>query len=127
MDLEPLDVVKASQDALAAGDLDKYVSMLALDVVARDPVASVTGRDGVRQHLSALFASARSVSFLERKLYLTGNKVAMKFTLRLETIAGREGTFEGIDVFELNDGGQIQRITSFYNPGDLAGLFGAPQ
>lgn len=122
MESDLVQIVAASQDALAAGDFDRYLSLLAADVEVTDPLASLRGREAVRQHLGEMFGSVKTVTFLERKLFRSGRKVAMKFTLRLETHAGREGTFEGIDVFEFDDAHAIARITSFFDPTSVAAL-----
>ena len=120
----PLQIVEESQEALVAGDVDRYLSLLATDIEADDPAGSVRGHDGVREHLAAMFSRARSISFLERKLFPSGRKVAMKFTLRIETTTGREGVFEGVDVFELDETHAIHKITSFYDGAALARLLG---
>lgn len=119
------DIVNASQDALAARDVEKYLSFVADDVVLLDPTTPrATGRDAVRKSVEGLLALCSEIAFADRKTFIVGKSVAMRFTLRLRTVSGKEGSLEGIDVFELNDDGLIQAMTSYYDMSQLGALTG---
>ena len=49
-------------------------------------------------------------------VFLSGNRVAVKFTGRGTGKNGRAVVFEGIDVFEINQEGKIQTMWGYWNP-----------
>lgn len=125
MDTNVADIVNASQDALVARDIDKYLSFVSEDVVLLDPTTPrATGRDAARRSVEGLLALCSEIAFTDRKVFLLGKSVAMRFTLRVRTVSGKEGSLEGIDIFEVNDGGLIQAMTSYYDLSQLAALTG---
>ncbi|WP_437807338.1 glutathione S-transferase N-terminal domain-containing protein [Sorangium sp. So ce1078] len=120
-------IINASQDALVAGDVDAYLAMMSDDVVVCDPsTPRLVGRDAVRRYIEGLLASFSEIAFLDRKVFPLGLGAAMRFTLRTRTADGRDGTLEGVDVFELNEQRKIAKITSYFDaPGAGAPAPGA--
>jgi ketosteroid isomerase-like protein len=119
------DVVNASQDALVERDVDRYLSLLAEDVILDDPsMPRSTGREAARKFAEGLLGMCSEIAFLDRKVFVAGRSAAMRFTLRCRTASGKEAVVEGIDIFEVNEAGLLQSCKSYYDPSPLAALMG---
>ncbi|XXX73108.1 glutathione S-transferase N-terminal domain-containing protein [Sorangium sp. So ce134] len=125
---EIVKIIHASQDALVARDVDAYLALLSDDVVVCDPsTPRLVGRDAVRRYVEGLLASFTEVEFLDRKVFPLGLGAAMRFTLRTKTADGRDGTLDGVDVFELNEQRKIAKITSYLDATGASAAAPAPQ
>ncbi|HNP84467.1 MAG TPA: ester cyclase, partial [Nitrospira sp.] len=56
------------------------------------------------------------ITMTQDHVFLSGNRVAVKFTGRGTGKNGRAVVFEGIDVFEINQEGKIQTMWGYWNP-----------
>jgi ketosteroid isomerase-like protein len=118
-------IVNETQDALLARDIDRYVALLAEDVVVLDPAAPpLQGRAAARKFVESLVGMLSEMTFVERKVIPFGRSAAMRFTLKVKTNTGKEGVMEGVDIFEFDDADLIRKITSYYDPSALAALAG---
>ncbi len=125
MDTKIADIINASQDALVERDVDRYLSFMAEDIVINDPSAPrTTGRDGARKFMEGLLGLCSEIAFVDRKVFVVGRSAAMRFALRCRTASGKEALIEGVDIFEVNEAGLIQRCTSYYDPSPMAALMG---
>lgn len=117
-----LEAVNASQDALVERDIQKYLSLLAEDVVLEDASASnpIRGRDSARHFIGGLLGAFSELKFTERTALLLGGRVALRFTLEFKTAAGKPGSFAGVNVFEFDEAGKITRLANFYDLDTLA-------
>jgi steroid Delta-isomerase len=52
----------------------------------------------------------------EDSIFITGNQAAVKWTGNGVGKNGHQVKFEGIDVFEVNTAGKIQRMWAYWNP-----------
>jgi limonene-1,2-epoxide hydrolase len=121
----PIEIVAAFQDALAARDVDQYVAHLAENITVEEPgMPRLEGRPNARALFEGLAGACREIVFLERKLYAVDRSVGMRFALRLTSTAGGTATLEGVEIFDLNEQGEIERIKAYYDPSPLAGLAG---
>ncbi len=59
------------------------------------------------------------IGFTEDYVAVTGNRAAVKFTVRGVGKNGKAVTGEGIDVFEFNDRGVIQTMWGYWDPAAL--------
>lgn len=73
----------------------------------------------VRQFLQAITDLFVSVELAEDFIVVNGQEVAVKWTGRGIGKNGREVTFEGIDLFEINLDGKIQSLRAYWNPSTL--------
>jgi ketosteroid isomerase-like protein len=125
MDTNIADIVIASQDALVGHDVDRYAALLAEDVIVEDPtVPQMVGREAARKFVEGVLAMCPTIAFVDRKVFVFGRSAALRFTLRFRTTSGKEVVVEGVDVFEVNEAGLIQRCRSYYDPGPFAALMG---
>jgi steroid delta-isomerase len=111
-------VVAAYFAATRAMDVDAWLDTFAEDAVSFDPLGSppVRGRAGLREFYQGIAQAFDSLGITEDHVYVSGNGAAVKWTGRGVGANGREVTFEGIDVFELNEYGKIQTLWGYWSP-----------
>lgn len=104
--------------AIRAMDVDSWLSTFAEDAVSHDPVGAppLSGHAALRQFFEGIAGAFERVGLFEDQVFVNGNEAAVKWTGRGTGKNGREVTFEGIDVFEVNDEGKIQTIRGYWNP-----------
>ncbi len=104
--------------AIRAMDADAWLSTLAADAVTHDPVGAPpnNGHAALRQFFEGIAGAFEKVRLFEDHVFVNGNEAAVKWTGRGVGKNGRSVTFEGIDVFEVNDEGKIQRLRGYWNP-----------
>lgn len=107
--------------ATRAMDLEAWLSCFADDAVSHDPYGAppIQGKEGLRQFFLSVAGAFIEIGFTENLVVVTGNRAAVKFTLRGIDRNGNAATGEGIDVFEFNDRGVIQTMWGYWNPAAL--------
>jgi steroid delta-isomerase len=107
--------------AIRATDRATWLGTFAEDAVSHDPVggAPVMGREGLGQFFDTIAGLFERLSMTEDHVFVAGNGAAVKFSGRGVGKNGRTVTFEGIDVFELNEGGKIQKVWGYWDPSRL--------
>jgi steroid delta-isomerase len=73
----------------------------------------------LRQFLAGVLGAFEKIAMTQDHVFQSGNRVAVKFTGRGTGKNGRQVTFEGIDVFEINQEGKIQTMWGYWNPAAL--------
>jgi steroid delta-isomerase len=113
--------VRAYFLAIRAMDADAFANTFAEDGTTFDPVGSpgITGRDGIREFFHSICKNFKSVGLTEDSVFVAGNGAAVKWTGNGTSTNGSEVTFEGIDVFEVNDEGKIQTLRAYWNPAEM--------
>jgi ketosteroid isomerase-like protein len=113
------EIVLASQDAIMARDVEKYLSFFTDDVEGSDPASPpFHGKEGLRTHVGHLLAALTEMRFLDRKAFPNGKGVALRFAIEAKA-GGKTLVIEGVDVFEFDDEDKIRRVTSYYDPSAL--------
>ncbi|HEX8494765.1 MAG TPA: nuclear transport factor 2 family protein [Pyrinomonadaceae bacterium] len=104
--------------AIRAMDVDSWLSTFAEDAVSNDPVGAppLNGHAALRQFFEGIAGAFEKVGLFEDQVFINGNEAAVKWTGRGTGKNGREVTFEGIDVFAVNDEGKIQTVRGYWNP-----------
>lgn len=84
------------------------------DGVYSDPMANLTGRDALSEHIGG-FRSTMAGAVLETTSAVDVHDGFLRFTWK---IVGADGNdlMEGIDFGELADDGRLQRIVGFFGP-----------
>jgi steroid Delta-isomerase len=113
--------IKAYFAATRAMDIEAWVSTFAPDAVSYDPVGAppTAGHDALRQFFMAIAGAFDTVGLSEDHVFIAGNGAAVKWTGRGKGKNGRQVTFEGIDIFELNPDGLIQTVRAYWNPAEV--------
>jgi steroid delta-isomerase len=104
--------------ATRAMDPEGWIAAFAEDAVSHDPVGAVPieGHKGLRQFYDTIVLAFEKVGITEDEIFVAGNEAAAKWTGQGIGLNGREVTFRGIYVFEVNEAGKIQRIWGYWDP-----------
>jgi steroid delta-isomerase len=114
-------VVAAYFAAIRAMDPETWLATFAADAVDHDPVGTppVVGHQGLRQFFHTIAGAFEKLGITEDHVFVAGNEAAVKWTGHGVGRNGRAVTFEGIDVFEINEQGKIQKLWGYWNPAKL--------
>ncbi|MDX1671499.1 MAG: nuclear transport factor 2 family protein [Balneolaceae bacterium] len=104
--------------AIRNGDLDAWLSTFAEGAISHDPVGAPPhrGREGLRQFFENIGSAFETIALHEENLFIAGNEAAVKWHGEGTGHNGKEVTFEGIDVFEIDDEGKITEVRAYWNP-----------
>ena len=107
--------------AIRAMDAEAFADTFAEDGTTFDPVGTpgITGRAAIREFLQNICKNFKSVGLTEDHVFVAGNGAAVKWTGRGISASGKEVRFEGVDVFEVNEDGQIQTLRAYWNPTEM--------
>ncbi|EYF00485.1 nuclear transport factor 2 family protein [Chondromyces apiculatus] len=120
MNTSIIDIVNASQDALLAGNVERYLALFAEDVISAGPVSPPSrGRAALKHHVEALLAGFSSIRFVERQVFAVGRSAALRYSLEAESHSGKPVRLTGVDVFEIDEDSRIHRVTSYFDPAAL--------
>jgi steroid Delta-isomerase len=98
-------------------DLDAWLSTFALDAISYEPESlALTSHAALSQFFQNIASAFEKVGLQEESIFITGNQAAVKWTGYGVGKNGRAVTFEGIDVFEVNEVGKIQKMWAYWNP-----------
>ena len=113
--------VKAYFAALRAMDEKAWVNTFAEDAVSYDPVNAppLIGHEKLAEFFQSVTGAFKEVGLTEDQVFIAGNSAAVKWTGRGISKKGRTVHFEGIDIIELNDAGQIQTLRAYWNPAEM--------
>ena len=102
-------------------NVDAWLDCFADDAVSHDPYGAlpIQGKAGLRQFFLNVAKAFKENGFTEDYVAVTGNRAAVKFTVRGVGKNGAAVTGEGIDVFEFNDRGVIQTMWGYWDPAAL--------
>ena len=107
--------------AIEEKDPDAWVACFAEQGISYEPGAPtpLQGHEALRQFLAGVLGAFEKITLTEDHVFLSGNRVAVKFTGHGTGKNGRQVTFEGIDVFEINQEGKIQTMWGYWNPAEM--------
>ena len=99
-------------------NLEAWVNTFAPDCYHQDPAngAVLTGHAAIKvffQNIGMLLAEAH---FSTTDIFVCGNSAAVKWLAQVKGKNGRELHIAGIDIFEFNDYGKIQKLLGYWNP-----------
>jgi steroid delta-isomerase len=99
-------------------DMEAWIATFADNAISHDPVGGppLDGHNSLRQFFQGIVGAFDTVGLTEDKVFISGNGAAVMWTGRGVGKNGREVTFEGIDVFEINEEGKIQTLWAYWDP-----------
>lgn len=103
--------------ALRAMDVNAWVATFAENGMTHDPVGTPPhqGHAAIRQFFLGIAGAFEQVGLTEEHVFIAGNEAAVKWTGRGVGKNGRQVTFEGIDIIEVNEAGKIQTVRAYWN------------
>lgn len=98
-------------------DVDAWVACFAPRCEHHDPVggAILTSPAELRQFFLQISGLFETVELVPHKVFPSGEEVALTWTGSGRGKNGRDVAFEGIDVFKLNAGGQIDSLKAYWD------------
>jgi steroid Delta-isomerase len=110
-------VVTRFYAALRANDVDAWVSLFTADARARDPVGTPPhqGLDGLRAFLSGVLQQFETFKLTEEEVFCVPGGAAVRWAGSGRGRNGRDVTFQGIDVFEIDSGGRITSLDAYWD------------
>ncbi|MHB2020455.1 MAG: nuclear transport factor 2 family protein [Candidatus Xenobia bacterium] len=112
--------VSAYFDAASKRDVERWLQAFSPDAENHDPLDGqpVRGHEALRQYFTMTSDVLQSFSVEADNIFVSGHGAAVKFSASA-TVRDRNVTFEGIEVFEFNAEGKIQRMWGYWNPAAL--------
>ncbi|HVQ39014.1 MAG TPA: nuclear transport factor 2 family protein [Pyrinomonadaceae bacterium] len=113
--------VKAYFAATRAMDQQAWVDTFAADAISYDPVGAppIEGHQKIGEFFQTIMAAFKEVGLAEDQVFVAGNGAAVKWSGNGISKQGKKVHFEGIDVFEVNEAGKIQRVYAYWNPAEM--------
>ena len=107
--------------AIRAMDADGFANTFAESGTTFDPVGSpgITGRNALREFFQSICKNFKSVGLTEDSVFVAGNGAAVKWIGTGTSTNGSDVKFVGIDVFEVNPEGKIQKVRAYWNPAEM--------
>ena len=106
--------------AITALDVEQWVATFAPDGTSYEPGnPPLTGHDALRQFFNGIAAGFEAIEMKPDQIFPLDNEAAVKWSARGKGRNGRNVTFEGIDVFVVNEAGMIQSVKAYWNPAAL--------
>ncbi len=113
--------IRAYFKAIRDMNEEAWVGTFAPDAVSNDPVGAppIVGHDKLAEFFQSIASAFDKVGLTEDQVFIAGNGAAVKWTGRGTSKQGKDVHFEGIDVFEINENGKIQRLYAYWNPAEM--------
>ena len=113
--------VAAHFAAIRAMDVEAWINSFAEDAISYDPVGAVPteSHKGLRQFYEQISMAFEKLSITEDEVFVAGDQAACKWLGTGVGLNGANVSFKGIDVFEINEAGKIQRLWSYWDPEGL--------
>ncbi len=104
-------------DNMAAMNAEGWLEIFSEDAVIHDPVGApqkVVHKDS-QQFFKVLSNFFEKMELSKDNIFFVENGAAVKWTMQVVAKSGRHATSEGISVFEINDMGKIQKVSSYWD------------
>lgn len=104
-------------DNMAAMNAEGWLEIFSEDALIHDPVGSppkLVNKDS-QQFFKILSNFFEKIELLKDNIFFVKNGAAVKWTMQVVAKSGRHATSEGISVFEINDIGKIQKVSSYWD------------
>ena len=104
-------------DNMAAMNVKEWLEIFAEDAVIHDPVGDPprhVHRDS-QQFFKILSNFFQSIQLSKDNIFFVKNGAAVKWKMRVVAKNARDATSEGISIFEINDLGKIQKVSSYWD------------
>ena len=107
--------VEGYVQSFVSADKDRFLGVLAPNVVQEDPVGSTPnrGHEGLERFWESLWSKVSKIEFDAREIYPAGSEGALVFTIVQHTRAGGRVTIDGVDTFQVDDQGRIAGIRGY--------------
>ncbi|HBE16140.1 MAG TPA: ketosteroid isomerase [Cyanobacteria bacterium UBA11149] len=106
---------------MAAMNPEGWVDTFAEDAVICDPVGNPPSKahEDFQKFFGMLTAFFEKLELSQDKIIIVGNNAAVNWTMRVVAKNGRNAMTEGVSTFEINEAGKIQKVSSYWNEGEM--------
>lgn len=106
-------------NAICAMDVDAWVATFAEDGVSNDPVGAPPhiGAAALRAFFQGIGGAFQTIKMVPVEIFVCANEAAVKWTGQGTGKNGRAVSFDGIDLFTVNEAGKITSLRGYWNPG----------
>lgn len=113
-------LIDAYFENMAAMNADGFVDTLAEDVEIYDPVGSpAKGREDLGKLFDILSKFYQKMEVMPGQIFIAGNGGSAQWYMRVTAKNGKKATAQGIGVFEINEAGKIQKVSSYWDENAL--------
>lgn len=107
--------------ATRSNDAQKWASRFAENAVVEDPVGTkvINNSAEILELGKAFMSGFETVGLHEEFVHVVGNEAAARWTGKGLTKEGKQVRFEGINVFEFNNDGQITNLKGYWSPDEM--------
>ena len=109
--------------AIRAIDADAFVAVFAADGVSHDPVGAppFSGHEGLRKFFGGIQATFAELNMQETAVYINKNEAAVHWQAEGVGKNGNSASFSGINLFTVNDDGQITSLRAYWDARAMMG------
>ena len=104
-------------DNMAAMNAEGWLEIFSEDALIHDPVGNpprLVHKDS-HQFFKILSNFFEKIELSKDNIFFVKNGAAVKWTMQVVAKSSRHATAEGISVFEINDIGKIQKVSSYWD------------
>jgi ketosteroid isomerase-like protein len=104
--------------ALSTRDKKTWMALFDKEVVMHEPVGTTPaeGREGLEEVWQVYTGPFATFTINSDEVFYSGSGAASRWTAHASSSEGRSTAFSGITVFEVDAGGQIQTVMSYWDP-----------
>jgi ketosteroid isomerase-like protein len=123
------DVAKQSMALTEARDRDGWLGLFADDAVVEDPVGPSmldpegkgrVGKAAITDFYDNVITTSEKIEFTIRDSYECGNEVANVGQIRITLPGGQVGIVPIVNIYKVNDAGQLLSLRSFWEADKLS-------
>lgn len=102
---------------MAAMNADGWLEIFSKDAVIHDPVGNPprSPHKDSQQLFKILSSFFAKMELSKDHVFIVNNGAAVKWTMQVTTKNDRHATSEGISVFEIDEVGKIQKVSSYWD------------
>ena len=107
--------------ATRSNDAQKWADCFTENAVVEDPVGTtpIDNSAKILELGKAFMSGFKTVGLHEEFVHVVGNEAAARWTGKGLTKEGKQVRFEGINVFEFNNDGQIINLKGYWSPEEI--------
>ncbi len=117
MNIDIESVIAAYFTNMGAMNPEGWTEIFAEDGLVYDPVGKppTKPREDAKDFFVMLSRFFSKLEIVKEQTFIAGNGAAVKWTMQVVAKNGRVASSQGISVFEINDNGKIQKVSSYWD------------
>jgi steroid delta-isomerase len=117
------EAIRGYFEAIRAGEVEALVALFSPEVEFNDPVGTpvLHGHDGVRRFHKGLTRAWERLDMQVEAAFIRGQRGAAHWSAEGKSTSGKDIAFEGINLFEVDEAGKINRLEGYWDFEDVVG------